>query len=401
MKSNLFFRNVFTAIVVCTFACSNVTAQWNQFRGPMRDGFSSETNLLKQWPADGPKLVWFSDTVGEGFSSAVIKDKIVYTTGKRDTLEVLTALDSNGKLIWQTALGKAFLNEWPESRSTPTLYKGNLYTVTLLGNLCCVDSKTGKLVWNLDIRKSFGGGENENFCESPLIEDDKIIITPGGKITTMVALNTSNGETIWKTESIADSNNYVSPVLIRNGDHKIVFTNVLHYYLAVDFNTGKIIWKDTLPTKNFVPLPNEQKVYVTGFQGGRMLSLDEKTINTLWTDTIGANILGGAVKFGNRIYSSSVRSGLCCIDINTGKILGINKEIKLANLLVADGMIYSYQDRNGKVSLLKPNDTNAEVVSSFKITRGTGPHIAHMSIADGLLYVRHGRYLMAYSIKQI
>lgn len=400
MKKNKYFRALLIATVVCSSVCTNLNAQWTQFRGPMRNGFCSETNLLKKWPAEGPKLVWVSDTVGDGFTSAVIQDKTIFTTGKRDSLEVLTALDYNGNLKWQTVLGKAFMDEWPQSRSIPTIYKDKLYAITLLGKLCCIDFNTGKLVWNLDIRKSFGGGENENFCESPLVEDDKVIITPGGKTTTMVALNSSNGETIWKTESIADSNNYVSPVLIRSGDQKIIFTNVLHNFLAVDFNSGKILWKDTLPNNNFVPLSNEQKVYVSGYYGGRMMSVDEKTVTTLWKDTLVSNVLGGAIKFGNRIYSPTVRSGLCCMDEESGKILGFNKNVKLANLLVADGMIYSYEDRNGKLSLLKPTETNTEVVSSFKINKGEGPHIAHMSIADGFLYVRHGKYLMAYNIKQ-
>jgi len=392
-------------LAVCFFTIQTLNAQWPQWRGPMRDGSSVETNLLKTWPVDGPKLVWVSDTVGEGFSSATVQDKVIYTTGKRDSVEIMTALDLNGKIIWQKEFGKALKKDWPESRSTPTLYKNKLYALTAAGDMACLDSKTGSIVWAFSIYKKFDGVSTYNgFGESPLVVDDKVILSPCGKKTTLVALNSATGETIWSSESIADTNLYVSPVLVQNKDKKLIVTNVQNHVLAVDINSGKIVWKEKA-SLSMVPLPFGNQIYFSGTNGGKMLKIsdDLSNLNFQWSDTIKTGNFGGTVRLGNRIYGVYDKgiTGIFCLDWKSGKTLSFNKLIGPANLLAADGMIYSYEDRNGHVSLLKPTDNSIDMVSSFKVKLGKGPNIAHMVIADGILYIRHGKYLMAYDIKHL
>lgn len=392
--------------LACLTALQTITAQWPQWRGPNRDGFCNETNLLKSWPAEGPKLLWATDSImGDGFSSAIIQDKTIYTTGKKDSVEVITALDLTGKVIWQKEIGKASKNDWPESRSTPTIFKGKLYSVTVLGEISCVDSKTGTIDWKISIPKKFeaisvGGSD---FCESPLVADDKVFITPCGKNTTMVALNGSTGETIWKSESIKDTNFFVSPVLIQRNEKKMIVTSTKNTILAIDATTGKIIWTEKVSSGGFVPVPLGKQVYFSGRNCGKMFSMndDMNSADILWRDTLKISNLAGAVHLGNKLYGTSDQGkGLFCMDWETGKILSTNKDIKSANLLVADGMIYSYEDRSGKISLLKPNENSIELVSSFKVKTGKGPNLAHMSIANGMLFVRHGKHLMAYNVKQ-
>jgi hypothetical protein len=136
----------------------NTSAQWPQWRGPLRDGISKENDLLKVWPAEGPKLAWLVDTVGDGFSSTAIQNNMVYTTGKRDSVEILTALDLKGNIKWQKVFGRASRDkDWPQSRCTPTVYKDKVYAITVCGDIACIDSKSGNIDWKLAAFEKFDG----------------------------------------------------------------------------------------------------------------------------------------------------------------------------------------------------------------------------------------------------
>lgn len=385
-------------LLACFFIHQVINAQWTQLRGPMRDGFSPETKLLKNWPANGPKLLWSSDTIGDGFSSAIIHNKVIYITGNRDTIQLLTAIDLNGKVIWQKEFGKGNNIEC----NTPTIYRDKIYTIIAPSDICCIDSKTGEMDWKISMINKFGGvSKNKGlFAESPLVVEDKVIITPCGKNTTLVALNRITGETIWMSESIADTNAYASPVLVQNKNRQLIVTRTKNYMLAVDLNDGKIVWKEKAPTESYIILPDSNQVY---FPNCKMLeiSADMSSIETQWNDTLVLKYYGGAVKLGNRIFSTyQIDSGIFSLDWETGEQQVVNKGIRGANLLAADGMIYSYEDKRGRVSLLKPTEDNIEIVGSFKVELGRGAHLAHMSIGEGMLFVRHGNALMTYDIKQ-
>ncbi|MFA6127707.1 MAG: PQQ-binding-like beta-propeller repeat protein [Bacteroidales bacterium] len=396
----------FTAIVACLFIHQLSYAQWPQWRGPMRDGSSTETNLLKAWPAEGPGLLWSSDTIGDGYGSAIMQDKVIYVTGTKDSSEILTAFDLNGKLIWQKKSGKALKDAegWVAQGSTPTFYKNRLYAFTCSGDLVCMNAATGESEWTISIPEKFEGaiGSKIMFCESPLVADDKVILTTCGKKAGLVALNSFTGETVWASECVADTGNFVSPVLIEGKNKKLIVTSTQNYYLAVDFNTGKIVWKEKGKT-TYVPLPGNKQVYFTGLtDGGKMLNIsdDLSSFNFTWCDSLKINLMGGAVRLGTRIFGTYNRKGILCIDWKTGEKQIFTSEIKGANLLAADGMIYSYEG-NGVVSLLKPMDNNIDIAGSFKVKLGTGPNLAHLSIGNGILFIRHGKTLMAYDIRQV
>jgi outer membrane protein assembly factor BamB len=405
MKTNPGNYLKFILFVTGILTVSLVQAQWNQWRGPLRDGSSTETHLLKKWPDEGPKLAWVSDTVGEGFSSAICDNKVIYTTGKRDSIEYITAIDLKGKMIWQKEIGKALKKDWPESRSTPTLYKNHLYAVTAFGDVSCIDSRNGSMVWKINIKEKFDGVSSFNgFGESLLVFDDKVILSPCGKKTTLAALNCKNGETLWSSESVGDTNIYVSPVLVQGKGKKLILTSTQEYILALDAGDGKIVWKEKAST-TAVPLPGINQVYFSGYRGGRMVKINEdlNKFDIQWTDTLKSCFMGGTVRIGNNIFGTLDRpgKGMFCIDWETGKLLAFYKDINSACLLAADGMIYSLEDRNGRVCLFKPSQNSIDLVSSFKFKYGKGPNIAHMSIANGLLFIRHGKYLMAYDIKEM
>jgi outer membrane protein assembly factor BamB len=240
-------------------------------------------------------------------------------------------------------------------------------------------------------------------AESPLVVDDKLIFTPCGHTTTMVALNRLTGKTIWTTESIHDTTAFSSPVLFPVNNIKAVFTSTKKNDLIVDYNTGKIIWKDN-NISGFIPVVNNNQIYFTGVykKGGTLCSWNDKLNKrtVLWQDTVSANQIGGAVLFKDKIVVSGNSRGLLCLDFKTGKVLSHYDKVSYCNLIVADNMIYCYEDQHGRVCLFKLEGNNLVMVSSFKITAEAGPRVAHMAIANGLLFIRHGKVLMAYHLKQ-
>jgi outer membrane protein assembly factor BamB len=408
MKTKRFNFTRVAVSIIFFISVINASAQWPQWRGPLRDGISKETNLLKVWPAEGPKFAWSSDTVGDGFSSTSIQDETVYTTGKRDSIEILTALDLKGNLKWQRVIGRASKDkDWPQSRCTPTVYKNKVYAITVLGDIACVDSKSGKIDWKMTAYEKFDGKgynlEAGGIAESPLVVDDKLIITPCGHTTTMVALNRLTGNTIWKSESVHDTTAFTSPVLFPVKNKKTIFTSTKKNDLIVDYNTGKIIWKDK-NISGFIPVVNNNQIYFTGAykKGGTLCSWNDQLSKraVVWQDTVSANQIGGAVLLNGKIVVSGNSRGLVCLDLKTGKILSHYDRISYCNLIVADNMIYCYEDQHGRVCLFKLEGNNLELVSSFKIIAGSGPRVAHMAIANGLLFIRHGKVLMAYNLRQ-
>src|SRR5262249_915216 len=164
---------------------SGRAADWTQFRGPNRDGLSTEKGLLKTWPAAGPELVLTATGLGGGYSSVSVAGERLYTLGNKGNITYLVALDrATGKVLWSSPAGPARGN----LGCTPTVDGERVYALGQQGDLVCVDT-TGKRVWHRNLRKDFGGVcGGWNYCESPLVDGDRLVVTPGGKSATMVAL---------------------------------------------------------------------------------------------------------------------------------------------------------------------------------------------------------------------
>jgi len=183
---------------------SNNAANWPQWRGPNRDGISKETGLLKQWPTEGPPLVWKASGAGRGFSSFSVANGKLYTMGLRGDREFIIAFDvATGKEAWATPNGNAFRNDRGDGpRGTPTVDGDRVYALGGSGDLSALDARTGKVIWTKNILKEFGGRNiTWGISESPLLVGDKLLVNPGGPDASMVALNKSDGSMIWKSQS--------------------------------------------------------------------------------------------------------------------------------------------------------------------------------------------------------
>jgi outer membrane protein assembly factor BamB len=240
-------------------------------------------------------------------------------------------------------------------------------------------------------------------AESPLVFDDKVIITPCGNKTTMVALDRLTGKTVWESESVNDTSLYTSPVLIRLNGKEVIFTSTLHNDLLVDCNSGHIIWKDW-HISGIIPVVKNSQIYSTGeYQKGGTLfgwNNDLSKQAVIWHDTVSATGIGGAVLIKDRIFVSGSERGIFSIDSNTGKVVAKYDSINYCNLIAAGNMVYTYEDRLARVRLFSVNDKSIELAGSFKTKNGIGSCVAHMAISNGLLFIRRGEVLMAYDIKK-
>jgi len=203
----LMCRTMALALVVATFVQNSVCGEfdWPQWQGPDRTAHSKETGLLKQWPKDGPPLSWKVKGLGGGDSGPSVADGLIYGMSHRGADEIVWALsEKDGKEAWAVRIAPARSQNWPQSKegpsATPTVDGDRLYVMGLAGNVACLQVADGKIVWQRSLVTDFGGRSPMwSFRESPLVDGDKVICTPGGAETTMVALNKRNGETIWKT----------------------------------------------------------------------------------------------------------------------------------------------------------------------------------------------------------
>jgi outer membrane protein assembly factor BamB len=396
-------------------AKSQVISEW---RGIGRTGVYNEKGLLKTWPENGPKLLWSLKGFPKGNSSVSINKGMLYLTGTKDSMEVLIAVDSTGIMRWQTAYGRAWTESFPESRCTPTIESGKLFVSSGKGDLACLSAVDGKIIWKLNASEKFKGTFGIwGIAESPLIVDNKLIFTPGGNETTMVALDKHTGETIWKSETLADKPAYVSPVLIKRGNQKQIVAVTEKFILGVNPDNGKVIWKFDFGAYAFksdpynivtnTPLYYDGKIFMTtGYNHSSvMLNLaeDGSSVSVAWVDSTLDVHHGGAVKVGNYIFGSNwLNNGMgnwVCLDWNTGKVMYEAKWINKGSIIANDGMLYCYEEKTGNIALVNALPDSFKVVSSFKVPFGTGPYWAHPVIHKGILYLRHGDALMAYDIR--
>jgi outer membrane protein assembly factor BamB len=266
------------------------------------------------------------------------------------------------------------------------------------------------------VQKFNGEYPSWGIAESPLIVDDKVIATPGGKDASLVALNKMTGETIWKTTGLSELGSYCSPILVAWGGKKIIVTQLDKSFVGIDASNGKVLWTDPFASYQndpkginpVTPLYYDGKIYVTsGYDDGGALyelSADGTKISRKWIDKTLDTHHGGVVLIDGYLYGSnwlSNRKGnWVCLDWNGGKVMYEQEWHNKGPIIFADGMLYCYDEKDGNFALVNLNPQKFEVVSSFKVSFGSGPHWAHPVIADKRLYIRHGDALMVYDIAQ-
>jgi outer membrane protein assembly factor BamB len=397
---------------------SGVAQEFCEWRGPGRTGVYNETGLMKQWPEAGPEMIWSLTELPKGYSSVSIAHNTIYFTGVVDSMDVVMAVDLNGKMKWQKPYGRAWNNTFPDSRCTPTIENERMYLSSGMGDLACLNALNGEVIWQVKAHEKFNGTYGQwGISESLLLLDDKVFYTPGGETTTMVALDKNTGETLWMSESLKDKPSYVSPLLVNRGGKQLIVTVTETRIIGVSPLDGKILWnfdygahaggewKANIQTNT--PLYHDGKIFVTNGYDHKSVMLDlaedGSSVSLNYVDSVLDVHHGGAIRLGNCIFGANWihnRMGhWVCLDWNTGEKRYEKEWENKGSIISADGMLYCYDEKKGNIALVEATPDDFKVVSQFKVPLGRGPHWSHLVIRNGILYVRHEDALMAYSIK--
>jgi outer membrane protein assembly factor BamB len=400
------------------FLAVSLVAQPVQFRGPARDGHFPEQGLLKSWPEDGPAMILETENVGKGWSTPVLAGDKIYVTGMIDTLDYITALDMKGNILWQTSFGRSWNQSFPDTRSTPVIDGNRIYVQSGTGRVACIDKESGNEIWAVGVDEKFGGEYHLwGNSETPLIVDDMVICSPGGSETSVVALNKMTGETVWKTNSLGGPRAYASATLYEYNNFRYILAVIGTHLMAIKPNNGEIAWsyKYLNPEKwdqpgliwTNTPVYRGDEIFISkGYDyHSVMLKMDPSgtSVSEKFIDNTLDNHHHGMILYGDYLYGSNWqdnrRGKWVCMDWNSGEIKYEDEWDTKGTLVMADGMLYAYNER-GSVGLIKPGSEKFEVVSQFKVTKGAGPHWSHPFITDGKLLIRHGEALMVYDIKE-
>lgn len=402
------------------FSVTAIEGQVIQWRGEMRDGhFRNEKNLLKVWPEQGPEQILKVEGIGSGYSSPIFADGTIYVTGMKDTLDYLTAIDIKGNTKWKVPYGRSWSKSFPETRSSPTVSGNRVYVLSGTGKLSCFNVADGTELWSVNVDSDY---ESEwhvwGVSESPLIVDNMVLCSPGGEKTSVVAFDKVTGKEIWRTKSVGGPRSYVSPVLYEYDNKRFILATTGTHLIAIKPENGEVLWsynyfaakewKQTGLIWTNTPIWYKDGVYISkGYDfPSKMLKIspDAASVSEKFTNEVLDNHHHGLVLVDGYVYASNwINNGKgnwVCMDWDTGEIKWETEWENKGSIVYADGLLYIYEERRGNVGLVKPNPDKLEVISSFNITEGSGPHWAHPFIGDGKLFIRHGDVLMVYNISK-
>ncbi len=392
-----------------------------QFRGPFRDGIFPEKGLLKKWPDGGPKLMLQIEGVGKGYSQPVIYKGIIYITGiKQDTMDVISAYDLKGTLLWDKVYGHSWANSYPDTRSTPTIQDNKIYLVGGMGTLSCLDAANGNVIWSQDPHNQFKGEYHRwGVAESVLLTDQAAIYVTGGDQTSVVAYDKLTGKLFWKTKSLGGTRAYASPSLIERNNFKIILAQTANDLIGINALNGEIIWNfNLLPfhlgdsgkgANTNIPIYHNGEIFVTsGYDHpATMFSLspDGRSVTLKWKNDTMDTHHGGFVLIDGNLYGTNWQSNAkgqwVSMNWNTGKINWVKDWFTKGSIVSADNLLYCYEEKGGNVALVQPDVNDFKIISTFKVEAGAGPYWAHPAIYNGLLFLRHGNVLMIYDIKGV
>jgi len=356
-----------TLLGLCTLPA--FAADWPQWRGPKRDAISSETGLLKEWPKAGPKLLWQHNDIGDGYATpSVANNRIYLTSTKGLDNEFVQALSlEDGKPVWATRLGKAgnpdMSPSYPKARSTPFVDGSRTYVLGSDGDLVSLETTSGKEIWRKSLRADFGGKPGTwAYAESPLIDGDTLIVTPGGETATIVALNKTTGATIWKSAVPGgDLAAYASAIVAEAAGRKQYIQFLAGGLVGVDAKTGQFLWRyegtGKGPANIATPIAYKDHVYSTNARrfGGGLVKLTATATGMeakeIYMVRDMPNTLGGQVLLGEHIYGTNPE-GPVCAKFLTGEILWKNEGVGPGAVLYAENRLY-FHGENGDMLLVE------------------------------------------------
>jgi outer membrane protein assembly factor BamB len=379
-----------------------------RWRGPDGNGIYSEKGLMKVWPEEGPEMLWSYESLGQGHSSPVASGDYVFTTGMTGDTGFLFKFDLQGNLVYRVEYGPEFSESYYGSRGSPVVAGDRVYIISGYGQVYGLRERDGEKIWTVDMVKDYGGTVLRwGYNETPVIDGDLIFCTPGGRKHNVVALNRQDGSLIWSCPGRGNLSAYCSPLLFSHGGRKILATHTASNFIGVDATSGEMLWSHSHPNEWSVhantPIYRDGGLlFFSGYgKGAVKLELNEDGSKTgvAWRNESFDSRLGGAVLIEGILYSSGdYHREWMSVDWKTGKTLHTSTALAKGNVIWADGMLYCYSER-GELALVKAGPNKFEVVSKTRVVKGSEQHWAHPAIHRGVLYLRHGKALIAYRIK--
>jgi len=385
---------------------------WPQWRGKDRRGISSETGLLQSWPKGGPKKLWETSAVGKGFSSPIIVDGVIYITGDVGKKLMVFALDSNGKVKWSTPNGRAWTMSYPGSRASCNYSDGKLYNVGAFGRLLCMEARSGKPIWSVDlVTKYKSRGEAWGLMDTIVIDDRRVYAAIAGSEALIAALDKKTGKEIWRTRNTPDDTYTYSPPILASIDGKkqVIFCGVMNAY-GVDAGTGKLIWRFPNVYKGrmvaLMPTFADGAIFITNCHPNEgityRLDFKGRKVTKTWQTDLGGDASGGIVVHKGVIYGSRHRYKKSFVSLNakTGELIAQKAIPKEAAVIYADRRVYC-QESVGTISLLEPGEDAFAVRGKLQIVKEkTFSFWSHPVIAAGRLYLRYDKTFYCYDIKK-
>jgi outer membrane protein assembly factor BamB len=416
-------RLIFWSMVLVSSTITPASASdWPQWRGPNRDGISTETGLLSDWRAAPPRLLWQKTGLGSGYASVAIVGDRLYTMGDREGQQMVIAIDlATRRELWATPIGQIWTNRGG-ARCTPTIDGDRLYAIGTHGDLVCLETATGKVIWRKNFQRDFGGRmmSGWGYSESPLVDGQRLVCTPGARDAMIVALNKATGETIWRSAVPAlggagpEGAGYSSIVVAEAAGVRQYVQVIGRGAIGVRADDGRFLWSYTrianrtanIPT----PIVKGDIVFVsTGYQTGsaalRLVAADGGVrAQELWflDGNTFQNHHGGVVLVGDYLYAGhGHNNGIpICVELATGKVMWRAPRSPgsgSASVAYADGNIYMRHE-NGQMTLVAATPQSYEVRGSFRLAHVDGPSWPHPVIHDGKLYLRSENVLMCYDV---
>ncbi|MDE0101054.1 MAG: PQQ-like beta-propeller repeat protein [Bryobacterales bacterium] len=382
--------------------------EWNQWRGPNRDGKSSETGLLADWPQDGPRLLWQVESLGSGYSSLAAADGLLISQGLEAGEQFLIALDAaSGETVWKTAHGRRYSNRRGDGpRGTPTVDGDRVYALGGDGNLICVEVRTGAKVWEKNVLRVYGGRNiSWGISESPLVDGDRVIVNAGGPRASVVALNKETGAELWKTQS--DEAGYSSPVVAVIGGKRqyVVFTGEAG--IGVLAENGELLWRYA-PVSNSTaniatPIVHDDLVFLSSAYGTgcALLRIGDSggsvSASEIYFSRSMMNHYSSSILIDGYLYGFSGRI-LTAMQLETGEVGWKHRSVGKGQIIHADGKLYILSE-DGVVGLIDPDPGEYREIARFEFEPGDYPTWTLPVISSGVLYLRDQARMFAYDIK--
>jgi outer membrane protein assembly factor BamB len=429
---------LWVSILVCFTPAATLAEDWPQFRGMHRDGKSSETGLLKEWPQNGPKLLWTYDKAGVGYAGPVIVGTNLYTSVGRGNTEFVICLDLSKETpteIWPAKIGPLFKwqgNKWNRGPNvSPTVDGDSVYALGGNGDLVCVDRKSGSERWRKNLPRDFGGEVNPigggteeptplgwGYAAAPLVDGENLICSCGGKKGLMIALKKSSGELVWQSMQVAEQASYSSPVVADLGGVRQYIQVLNSGIVGISAKDGKLLWRykrETPYDDVVVATPILQDDYIfssVGFgQGCDLIQIalekGQFTVHKIFSNKNVENRDGGMVIVDGYLYGHSENKGWFCQEFKTGKNLWDDKDsLGRGSIAYADGMLYCQAERGGVVVLIEASPKGWTEKGRLKLPRQSanrlpsGENWTQPVISGGKLYLRDQEFIYCYDLKK-